>query len=279
MATFTAIGPALDVNGPLPVAPAYRLLSVPGVRIDGSDRWLNGVNVWGYPCDTPDTWDPCNDPAETTKSASSDQPVPRFDSFQAYLPITCIMGQLGPPDEFAQRAVQVLDATVSMPIESALSQGTGIATNPFFGDVNMAVINGGASVPVATALAYLENAIAATGRQGLIHLTPAAAAALGYSYLDTDGQTAHVLGTGSPVSIGHGYVGAQPTMYGAAAAGQSWIFASGPVQVYMTETEIIDTTKQSLDRSDNTLTFRAEVGVLAMWDTCLQVGVLADWSP
>ena len=280
MATITAIGPAFAVDGPLPMPPAYRLLSVPGVREDVSDRILNGVNVWGYPCDMPSTWDPCGDPSDGTKESDSDWHIPRFDPFQAYLPITCNTGHTGPPDEFAQRAVRVLDATVSATVENALANGAPVATNPFFGDVNMTVINGGAAVPVATALAYLENAIGGTGMQGLIHLTPGAAAALGYSYLETDGQVARVLATGSPVSVGHGYVGAQPTMYGAAGAGQSWIFATGPVRVYISPTELVaPSVSQSLDRSDNTLTYRAEVGIVAYWDQCLQVGVLADWSP
>ena len=29
MSTFTAVGPALDLDGPLPVAPEYRLLAAP----------------------------------------------------------------------------------------------------------------------------------------------------------------------------------------------------------------------------------------------------------
>lgn len=295
MATITAIGPAFAVDGPLPVPPAYRLLSVPGVLVAESDRILNGVNVWGYPCDLPSGWDPCGPGEEgpsmrfgaiinldpgSTKENESDWNIPRFDSFQLYLPIECYTGHTGDPAEFAARAVKVLDATVSAAVEAALSNGAPVTTNPFFGDVNMAVINGGVSVPVATGLAYLEEAIAATGRQGLIHLTPPAAAALGYSYLQEDGLSLHVLGSRTPVSVGQGYVGAQPVMYGAAAAGQSWIFATGPVRVYMTPTELVaPSVSESLDRSDNTLTYRAETDVVAYWDGCLQVGALVDWSP
>jgi hypothetical protein len=249
------------------------------VQIDASDRWLNGVNVWGYPCDVPANWDPCSVGTFRNKGSESTQPVPRFDSFVAYLPISCTMGHLGPPEEFAQRAVKAMDATVSMAIEDSLSQGSGVVTNPYFGDTNLDILGGGAVAP-NVGLAYLEDAIGATGRRGMIHMTPSVAAYLGYSYLTTDGVTAHVLGTGTPVAVGDGYIGADPASGSSPSAGQSWMFATGPVEVYMTATELIaDNVKESLDRSDNTLTYRAEVSVLAMWDTCLQAGVLVDWSP
>jgi hypothetical protein len=244
--------------------------------VDESDRWLNGVNVWSYPCETPQNWDPCSG---DDKDDTSAQNIPRFDSFTAYLPISCVMGHLGQPEDFAQRAVRAFDATVSMAVEDALAQGSGVSTNPYFGDTNLDILGGGTVTP-AVGLAYLEDAIGATGRQGMIHMTPSVAAYLGYSYLTTDGVSAHVLGTGTPVAVGDGYIGADPASGGSPAAGQSWMFATGPVQVYMTATELMaPTVAGSLDRSDNTLTYRAEVGVLAMWDTCLQAGVLVDWTP
>ena len=38
------------------------------------------------------------------------------------------------------------------------------------------------------------------------------------------------------------------------------------------------TAKESIDRSDNVVTFRAEFYVLAIWDTALQAAVLVDWA-
>ena len=54
MSTFTAVGPALNLDGPLPVAPEYSLLktldALGYLRV--GDREFNGVNVWGYPVET-----------------------------------------------------------------------------------------------------------------------------------------------------------------------------------------------------------------------------------
>jgi hypothetical protein len=56
------------------------------------------------------------------------------------------------------------------------------------------------------------------------------------------------------------------------------MFATGPVEIRLGPGIITDLV-ETLDRSDNTVTFRAERYVLATWDTALQVAVLVDWSP
>src|SRR6516225_10130427 len=103
MSTFTAIGPALAIDGPLPRPPSYSLLTVPGVA-DGDShvydglpslqaveqtRWANSANIWGYPKDVPSTWEPCSSATFRTKSQISTQPKPLFSAFGIYLPIVC----------------------------------------------------------------------------------------------------------------------------------------------------------------------------------------------
>ena len=59
--SVTAIGPAFTLDAPRPVAPPYGLLSVPGVLADDErERWLNGVNMFGFPTQDTWTWDPCS---------------------------------------------------------------------------------------------------------------------------------------------------------------------------------------------------------------------------
>ena len=58
---------------------------------------------------------------------------------------------------------------------------------------------------------------------------------------------------------------------------QDWIIATGPVHVYLGPLETTST-RDTLDRSDNTVVFRAERYVLAVWDTALQSAVLVDWG-
>lgn len=201
MAEFVAVGPARNLDGPLPVAPEYRLLSVPGVLEAGDSEWLNGVNIWGYPCDTPSLWEPCSEGTFRTKADDSTSPQPRFDSFVAYLPISCSTIS-GDPQEFARRAEAVLDATLSFAVEEALSQGVVGSSNPFFGDTNLTQLGGG-TLTAQVGINYLENAIGATGRGGMIHATPGTISAWNFSNLLTEGEVLRTA-NGTPVVSGGG---------------------------------------------------------------------------
>lgn len=275
--SVTAVGPALDIDGPLPVAPDYSLLSIPGVLLGDGDRWMNGVNVYGYPADVPSTWEPCSTGTDRTKDGTSDQPLPRFDSFGIVVPIACDAMSIGDWRDFAGRAEKVLQATQSYSVEEALSQGVDLSSNPFLGDANLAILAGGAAVTPEVGLAYLEDAIGATGRAGMIHATPSVASS--WSWLeDQNGVLTTKIGT--PVAVGGGYIGADPVSGASPAAGQSWAFATGPVQVRLSDVQLVgDDLMSSLDTSNNDVVFRAEKYALAIWDTALQAGVLIDWSP
>jgi hypothetical protein len=274
--SVTAVGPALDLDGPLPVAPEYRLLSIPGVLREGAGRWLNGVNVWGYPVDTPSLWEPCSTGTFRTKGSTSEWDQPRFDAFVAYLPFTCST-ITADPEEFARRAEVALEATISFAVEQALAQGVTGSTNPFFGDTNLTQL-GGVAVTPEVGLRFLENAIGQTGRAGMIHATPGTVAAWEFEALETDG----VLRTpnGTPVASGGGYINTDPVGLTGSdpTVGQEWAFATGPVQVYLADA-VTTEVSEFVDRADNTATYRAERYALAIWDTSLQSGVLIDWTP
>ena len=276
MSTFTAIGPALNIDGPLPVAPQYRLLSVPGVVLEAG-RELNGVNVWGFPEDTPSLWEPCSEGTFRTKGEESSWSQPRFDSFVAYLPITCSTITAA-PEVFASRAEAVLEATISFAVEQALAQGVAGSSNPFFGDTNLTQLGGGA-VSAQAGINYLENAIGATGRGGMIHATPGTISAWNYVNLLTEGEVLRTA-NGTPVVSGAGYINTDPTGLTGSdpAVGQEWAFATGPVRVYLGPGETLEV-MEYVEHADNTITYRAERYVLATWDTALQSGVLIDWTP
>ena len=277
MSTITAIGPALAIDGPLPSAPRYRLLSIPGVvQTTGEGRWQNGVNVYGYPEEVPELWEPCSAGTYRVKTEGLGVSQPRFDPFGLYIPITCSAMSMGDWREFAGRAETVLDATLSQGVEEALSQGVILSTNPFLGDSNVTTLGGGAVTP-AVGLAWLENAIGATGRAGLIHATPATVSA--WSQLLHDEAGTLYTANGTPVASGGGYIGAVANGV-AAGSGQSWAFATGPVEVFLSETVLVGgDINGTLDTSNNDVTFRAERFALAQWDTSLQSAVLVDWVP
>jgi hypothetical protein len=252
------------------------LLSIPGILVEDGDRWMNGVNVDGYPADTPSLWEPCSEGTFRTKVDGDALPGARFDSFVVYLPITCSAMSIGNVQEFQNRARLALEATLSFGVEEALSQGVIMSTNPFLGDSNVAVLGGGAVTP-EVGLRWLEDAIGATGRGGLIHASPATVAAWEFEAL----ETGDVLRTpnGTPVASGGGYIGAEANG-SAPAAGQAYAFASGPVQVRLSDMQMVgEDINGTLDTSLNDVTFRAEVYALAVWDTALQSAVLIDWTP
>lgn len=277
MSSTLAYGPPIAVDGPLPVAPPHSLLTIPGVlSTPGMGHWMNGVGVWSYPVDIPETWDPCSTGTFRTKIEGSAIPSPLFGPFIAYLPITCSSVSIGDPDEFRDRATRVLEATESRAVEHALSQGVPLSSNPFFGDSDLTQWGGGAVTP-EVGLRWLEYAIGRTGRQGLIHAPPEVVAAWAWTHLEEQDATLYTP-NGTPVASGDGYQGADPVTKASPASGQSWAFATGPVQVMHAEVNVLQIA-DVLDRSNNDVTYRAERLVVASWDTALQAGVLIDWTP
>src|SRR6185436_1440076 len=197
MSTFTAVGPALNLDGPLPVAPEYSLLNTlralsrdvgegsrPLSIVDSNDRVFNGVNVWGFPVDTPSLWEPCLSGTYREKESESEWYQPRFDGLIAYFPIQCST-ITARPEEFARRAEAALEAKLSFAVEEALAKGVSGSTNPSLGDTNLTQLGGAAVLPQA-GLNFLENAIGATGSQGMILATPGTVSAWNFVNLITD---------------------------------------------------------------------------------------------
>lgn len=284
--SVTAIaGPRLDLDGPLPDPPRHSLLNTPEVVVTEDDgRWLNGVNIIGYPASVPLTWNACdpNATGSAIKEEGDAGPQAQFDPFVCYLPVTC--SALSYP-HIADWSKTVLEATYSFAVEQALVGlvDAGLTPNPQLGDSNVVKPVGNTAKSPQIALSYLENVIGATGREGMIHATPAVVSALaagGYNldplvFVDPQGSGL-VSMNGTPIVSGGGYIDAYADGE-QGGPGQDWMFASGPVQVRMSEMVITDL-RESLDRSDNTITFRAERWVLVTWDTALQAAVLADWD-
>ena len=281
MSTFTGVGPATTLDGPLPVAPEYSLLNtlraLGNVREDS--RIFNGVNVWGYPSDTPSLWEPCSSGTYRDKESDSDWDQERFDGLVAYLPITCST-ITADPEEFARRAELTLAATLSFGVEQALAKGVTGSTNPFFGDTNLSQLGGAAVLPQA-GLNFLENAIGQTGRQGMIHATPGTVSAWNFVNLVTEGTDGVIrTANGTPVASEGGIYNTDPSGKTGSdpAVGQEWAFATGPVLVYL-EDVVSLTPREYIDRESNEIIYHAERAILPLWDTSLQSGVLIDWTP
>lgn len=276
------LGPPLSLDGPLPVAPPRSLLNTVTV-IDSPDlRFGVGGVVWPYPPGLPESFDPCSTGTFRTKSEGDGWDLPQFQPFTVYLPITCSSITAAAPG-FADRAALALAATESYAVAYELARGIANPLNPFLCDANLDILAGGVAVAPDVGLSYLEDAIGATGRGGVILTTPAVGAAFngsgGYG-IDVRSGSLTTTANGTPVALDGGLIGCSPSLHAALGAGEAWAFATGPIQVRRSpEIQILSTLSESLDRSDNTVTFRAERDYLVTWDTELQSGVLIDFTP
>lgn len=278
MSTFTAVGPAVSLDGPLPVAPPHSLLMQEGVVVErDATRVLNGVNVWAYPTGCSSLWEPCSDGTYRTKSSESEQPTSRFDSFVVYKPVTCSSIGLRDPDELARRAEAVLDATISAAVERAFAEGVDQSSNPFFGDANVDDLTSGTAVAPKVGQSMLEETIGATCRQGMLHFTPAIVSSLQPWPVTGREAEALVSVNGTPIVSGMGYQGIDTPWLASPGVGEDWAYASGPVRVYLGPV-VLTSVRDTLERETNVLTFRAERYVLALWDGVLQAAALIDWT-
>jgi hypothetical protein len=281
MSTIT-LGPPMVLDGPVPVAPPRSLLNTAQFVETTDTHYLAGGQVYSYPTDLPTVHDPCADGTFRLKPDGSAWDNPTFGPYTVVMPITCSAYE-GKNPGFADRARIALQARESFAVARELSQGATAPLNPYFCDANVTLLAAGAAVAPDVGLSYLEEAIGATGQMGMIHATPA----VGNSWNTTGGDGLTVASgrlvtaaNGTPVALDGGYVGARPTGGSAAAAGQSWVFATGPVQYRRGDIQIIaPDLAGTMDREINLVTYRAERDYVVVWDIALQAAVLVDWTP
>lgn len=268
------LAPRVVVDGPLPVAPRFRLLDVATQQTVAEPHWQAGVNVWPYPPDLPGLWDTCDHGPTDTKNEGGEIPLPSFSAFTVYLPVTCSSFALGgASDELRARAITAFDAVASYGVEQQFSQGVANPLSPYLADANADVLAAGDPVE---SLALLETAIAGTGRAGVLHATPAVATFWAAdSLVEVQQGQLRTIGAGTPVVVGQGYIGADAGAGTPTPGVSEFAFATGPVR-YMQSEVFVTTLVESMDRSNNTITFRAERQFVAWWDTVLQAAVLVS---
>lgn len=278
------LGPPVYLDGPLPEAPPFSLLNTATLVPSDTERFGVGGAVWPYPPELPRAFAACSTGTFRVKADGEGWDLPIFSAFDIYLPITCSSITAHAPG-FKERAEIALAATASYAVARELSRGLAEPLNSFFTDANLQILAAAAVTP-DVGLAYLENAIGATGKRGMIHAPPAVATSwngssggYGVAQQGSNGPL-RTTANGTLVAVDGGYIGANPSLHAPAAAGQAWAFATGPVQYRRGEIfTIAEDIGQSMDRAQNEVTFRAEQLYLVTWDTALQAAVLIDWTP
>lgn len=286
--TQATFGAPVLIDGPIPQPPPFNLLTVatllpPSVDEDGgaAERWAQGGTIRPYSPDLPTGFDPCSTGTFRSKTEGTTSPTRTFGSFTAVLAETCTAFNIISPESYSGRALASLAGVEAYAAEMQLMKGSYINTNPYLADINATFPIGFAAVSSRAGLEGLENAIGATARRGVIHADPATISAWSREFLVYEKQGKLVTVNGTFVVSGDGYLGAVPLAHNApVAARQSWAFATGPV-VYQRSEQLIllpGTIREALDRSNNSVTYRAERDYLVAWDTVLQAAVLIDRS-
>lgn len=296
-------GPLVTVDGPPPFPPRYGLLqaaaaAVAGVRLvpndAGPERWLNGVEMLPYPQHAGAVHSPYNEGSPTNEKEVGDpvDDAPQFWPVTVYVADRCNAYAVGNDAAYRDRIMLQLAAVESARVARSLLTGDGFpAGSPRLSDGGGTFPNNDFAVSLPRALSMLEGEIAASGRGGVIHMSPIALTLLaGQGHIiepdPLNLRGSDVLRTkwGTLVIPDAGYVvGSTPTGHAAPSPSQEWLYATGPVDVRRTETFINpETVAEALDRglgatagNTNTISYQAERHYLVAWDNTIQAAVLA----
>lgn len=301
------------VDGPLPVRPVHGLLQAAeapaaGVRIvvdttagpidlndlpeelvlpnAGRERWINGVKVYPYPANVPEVWDACASSGPDSMEYGTTPTPPEFAAMTVSEPITCTTQQVPDEDAFKARAVAVLAATESFAVAREFKTGHRMG-GTYLLDGQGTFPNGDVATRPNHGLQVLEQAIAATGRLGIIHCSVMLATALlgtGYVVKDNTGVIRTINGNVVIPDAGYSVDQVGPPGHAVPGATEEWAFATGPVDIRRSEIFTTpDTLAEALDRGlgatggrTNSITYWAERYYVVDWDTALQAGVLID---
>lgn len=295
-------GPPYRIDGPPPIPPLWGLLPAAeapaaGVRIvpdtdeRGIERWMNGVQVFPYPPDTGDVFDPCaGSDVATTKGTGTDLTHPQFGAMTAWIAETCTTYKVWSQEEYKSRALATLTAVESGTIAFEFMTGTRMPSQPFLADGNGLFPNGDTATSPLHGLTILERVVAQSRRQGLIHCSPSMATTLlgkGFALFDKSGVIRTI--NGIVVIPDFGYadgVAVAPLGHATpASVNQEWMYATGPVDIrrsemFVTPDNVVQATERGTGGANtgipNSVTYRAERYYLVDWDTELQAAVLLD---
>jgi len=274
-------GPHAVVNGPVPQAPRVGLLRAATIVPTDDDYWINGIQVWPYPSgESVGSFDPCGTGSPAPSKGAGEAPdTAEFWTQTIYAPMSCTARSLHDQDDYVNRATAVLIANEGAQVEDQFWSGSAQPLSPHLTDANATVLNAGAVTDVFNGLALLEEAIAATGRAGMIHAPWPLVSVWSANYQVFREGNQIVTITGTIVVPGAGYDGSGPAGETQPTGTESWAFATGLVEIrrsdpFVIPSQISQAITMSPNRND--ITYRAERYVVADWDRELQAGVLID---
>jgi hypothetical protein len=286
MAAFRGVYTAPELR-PTPCG----LLSVANVKThtssDYDERWVRGFS---YEFDSLATTRilTTNDDAVTGGELYNSLGQQYYRDYSPFfIEVELTRSTLGLPaqDRFAI-ALKQLEAATQKAVELELWDGVAAKaasnTNLFLSKQGAAAVPNTGAYSASDALFHLEQAIASspTGASGVIHMTRDVASILGSKivYASTDGGKTGKAMTrlGTEVAIGSGYSGVGPySVTGASASATNrWMYATGPVEVHLSKSEIVnDTLSQGINANINDMVIKAVRSAAVYFDPSIHFAV------
>jgi hypothetical protein len=246
------------------------------------ERWRGGIDLRPYPAHTGDAHDPEGTGTFRDKATGVPAQNQAFYPFTAYVADSCSTFATGPIDEYKARIMAVFTAVESAIVAEQLLTASIDPTNiPHLADGNGDFPNGDSPVSLLLGLALLEEAIGASHRAGVIHMSQKILTMFSQTFaLDTDGRRIFTL-NGTTVVADAGYAGGgTPASHSAAGATQEWIYATGPIDVRRGAAAMLpppEDDESAIDRTTNDVTYRAERDYVLAFDAVVQAAVLVDY--
>jgi hypothetical protein len=269
--------------------------NIPGISEDWQHAWRGGVKWRPTGCVGANAWDPnCgNFPKENKSTPPTIPAMLETDTFVIETAISCtLVGNANGlvTDEYRRIALMQLDLGTPKALEAQFWSGTlgsrmqslDSAATEITGLTSAAtVVTGSTIFDRQVGLAMAERALSGcgAGTKGMIH-APAWLVTLwigdGIVY-EKDGYLV-TAGREDRVVAGSGYPGTGPN--GLAITNlDTWIYATGPVEIYIDEGVMIgETLSESFDRRTNVVEMRAERQALVRFDPCCHSAILLNAS-
>jgi hypothetical protein len=271
------LAPPAIVQGPAITPGLHGLVASAVPATEDDDRWEAGFSWQAENCVVARAWSvDCSQIDGTyTPATKSVAAIPTIgENAPVTLELATLCSSAGwRQNDFVGRVTRQMEATTSNALESEFWTGVENPTNQkLAAGAATTQLGGGTAQTPALGLALLEQALATcmSGARGMIHASPALVSKWAYEggALMVDGPRLVTTARGSVVVAGGGYPGTGPDG-SAPAAGNTWAYATGMVQVRLGAIQVIpDSLDAALDRRRNTLEYRAERSASAIFDPC-----------
>lgn len=270
-------GPRSAVVAPPALPPRVGLYASAPVSNETGDRWELGFTYLPESCGTGGVADPCDN---ATKTIDANPTTVEFDPFVVWAGDKCSSFGFDAHD-FPGRARRLLEACESFQVAHELwtgdlAQAQGFP-NAFLASTASDEVSSSAVTPII-ALSCLEQGLAecACGERGMIHATRQIVSIWSQNQMlrREGGLTLTINDT--IVVADAGYDGSAPDG-SPAADGSIWAYATGMVTVRHGPVDVVPGSfAEALDRSVNTIEFRAERLAAATFDPCCHLAVEID---